>query len=160
HSRTMHLPANSPGPGSPSTFRPRPQRRRRQQGVRLSMTLLRSLTRWIQGRRTVRSGQVRAAAPSFRGSASSPRRPRVRPHLEPVEDRLAPVVGALDPAPTVPPGTGLDGVVRLDVDAGAAGTVHATGSLLFTGRHILTAAHFITDGLGKLNASSVSVTFQ
>jgi Ca2+-binding RTX toxin-like protein len=42
-----------------------------------------------------------------------------------------------DPAYVVSPGTGLDGVVGF----GSNGEISCTGALLYTGRHILTAAH-------------------
>ncbi|MCI0378164.1 MAG: trypsin-like serine protease [Gemmataceae bacterium] len=60
--------------------------------------------------------------------------------LEPLEERYVPVVYNVptleDRPPPVAAGAGLDGVVALS---------GGTGSLLFTGRHILTAAHVVDD---------------
>jgi hypothetical protein len=77
------------------------------------------------------------------GRVASARRPR-KAHLglEALETRLAPVVGSFAIPPEVAPGTGYDGVVRLEVldhDDNIDGI--GTGTLLSTGRHILTAAH-------------------
>lgn len=47
----------------------------------------------------------------------------------------------------VSPGTGFDGVVRLDINANL-GSLGCSGSLLPTGLHILTAAHCVSDDLG------------
>lgn len=47
----------------------------------------------------------------------------------------------------VSPGTGFDGVVRLDINANL-GSLGCSGSLLSTGLHILTAAHCVSDDLG------------
>ena len=52
----------------------------------------------------------------------------MKPHLESLEPRLAPVVGAVS-SPAIARGSGYDGVVRLEGDNGS----NATGSLLFTG---------------------------
>lgn len=65
---------------------------------------------------------------------------RAAPHLEALEDRVVPVVGAAGFPPTVAAGTGFDGVVRVFAPNGGG-----TGSLLSSGRHILTAAH-VVDG--------------
>src|SRR5262249_40987164 len=68
------------------------------------------------------------------------RRPR-KAHLaiEALEIRLAPVVGAAAVPVPVPTGAGLDGVVLVKNDPAQL----CTGSLLPTGRHILTAAHCV-----------------
>jgi len=50
----------------------------------------------------------------------------------------------------VPPGSGLDGVVRV-----GAGPVYGSGTLLATGRHVLTAAHVVDDA----PVSALSVRF-
>jgi hypothetical protein len=66
------------------------------------------------------------------------------------------IVTTDDPANhIVQPGTGYDGVAMLVMDNGTMGT----GSLLSDGRHILTAAHNVTDAFGTLSVSSVDVIF-
>src|SRR5262245_6502772 len=93
-----------------------------------SSTLIRNL------RSTLRSIRSVSAAHRFRLERSR----FYRPQLEALEERRVPVVGAFAiPAP-VQPGTGFDGVVQLFDPTGSC-----TGSLLFTGRHILTAAHCV-----------------
>lgn len=52
--------------------------------------------------------------------------------IEKLEARLCPVLGAFDIPAIVQPGTGYDGVARVS---------NATGALLSTARHVLTAAH-------------------
>lgn len=59
----------------------------------------------------------------------------------------------------VPAGGPLDGVARLDITWPSA-TVGCSGALLQTGRHVLTAAHCLTDDAGALNVTSASVTFE
>ncbi len=56
------------------------------------------------------------------------------------------------------PGEGFDGVVDLLVST-SQGTFRGSGALLTTGRHILTAAHMVTDNFGTMIANSVSVRF-
>src|SRR5262249_37729163 len=73
--------------------------------------------------------------------------------LETLETRLVPVVGATSWAPTVARGAGFDGVVRI-IEPGC------TGNLLTTGRHILTAAHCLTDNSGVIDQPSVTVRFE
>jgi hypothetical protein len=58
--------------------------------------------------------------------------------VEQLECREAPVVGTFAIPAAVAPGTGYDGVVLLTSNAGLG-----SGSLLFDGRHILTAAHVV-----------------
>lgn len=63
-----------------------------------------------------------------------------------------------DPQYLVQPGTGFDGVVRLGTD----GSSNCSGALLRTGRHILTAAHCLTDEFGLkdyLSPSEYTVYF-
>ena len=81
-----------------------------------------------------------------------PRRRRApRLTVEQLETRVVPIVGAYSiPAP-VAPGSGFDGVVNVG---------GCTGTLLATGRHILTAAHCLTDGNGNVNRTSMTVTFE
>ncbi len=79
-------------------------------------------------------------------SPTSLRKSRFLPRLEAMEERLAPVVGAY----SIPPQElGFDGVVRMN----------CTGSLLPSGRHILTAAHCLTDLNGNIDVASVMVNF-
>jgi hypothetical protein len=77
--------------------------------------------------------------------------PPSRPLLgaEPLESRIAPVLGAFAPAPIVEPGTGFDGVVEVGL---------GSGSLLYTGRHVLTAAHVVADDAGRVEGP-VAVAF-
>jgi len=58
--------------------------------------------------------------------------------FETLENRTTPVVGKFDLPAIVQPGTGYDGVVQVST-AGGLGT----GTLLQSGRHILTAAHVV-----------------
>jgi hypothetical protein len=70
----------------------------------------------------------------------APKRRRPRPlSVEQLEGRVVPVVGAFVVPPPVMPGAGFDGVVRLTPPGGGT----CSGSLLFTGRDILTAAHCV-----------------
>ena len=88
--------------------------------------------------------------------ASRPRKHSWKPELEALETRLAPVVGAFGPAPVAEPGLGLDGVVNIyfgDLSVGS-------GSLLQSGRHILTAAHVLDDDLdGMLDPGKYHIEF-
>src|SRR5262249_34434591 len=63
----------------------------------------------------------------------------MRPALECLEDRIAPVVNAAASYPlTIPPGLGYDDVVRVFAPGGAG-----TGTLLASDTDILTAAHIV-----------------
>jgi len=75
----------------------------------------------------------------LRSRSRSTRQRRTAPlGVEALEQRCAPVVGATAIAPVVDAGTGFDGVTLLSLPGGVC-----TGSLLSTGRHILTAAHCV-----------------
>ncbi len=71
--------------------------------------------------------------------------PPVRLCVEPLECRITPVIGKFDLAPVVEPGAGFDGVIQVTTPDGGSGT----GSLLATGRHILTAAHVVANDAGQ-----------
>src|SRR5262245_49275491 len=87
-----------------------------------------------------------------RRPAAQARRSSRRFEVESLEERWAPVIGALAIPTPVAPGTGFDGVVQLSQGC--------TGSLLTSGRHILTAAHCVTDGAGVINVPTTGVIFQ
>src|SRR5262245_29161668 len=92
------------------------------------------------------------------GKTTRPNRPgrSSRPALEQLEAREVPIVGAFAIPPIVPPGAGLDGVVKLFTSSGEVGT----GTLLADGRHILTAAHVVTEDDGHVDpAASTQVVF-
>ena len=61
----------------------------------------------------------------------------------------------------VRPGSGLDGVVAVEAERQATGQrwLMGSGSLLFTGRHILTAAHPFTGGEGEFLPLSPDTSF-
>lgn len=90
---------------------------------------------------------------SQKGDARPSRMGRRGP--EQLETRIVPVVGAFSIPPPVNPGTGFDGVAMLN--SAVAG---CTGTLMSSGRHVLTAAHCLTDDNGLVDAPSYSVTFQ
>jgi hypothetical protein len=58
----------------------------------------------------------------------------------------------------VDPGIGMDGVARLSINFPGASAL-CTGTLLSTGRHVLTAAHCLTDDVGNFIANSATATF-
>jgi hypothetical protein len=74
---------------------------------------------------------ARASAPSRNANRGRQRR---KWHLEALEDRVNPVLGAYDLPALVAPTGAYTGVVRLNA---------ATGTLLSTGRHLVTAAHVV-----------------
>jgi secreted trypsin-like serine protease len=77
------------------------------------------------------------------------------PHLEQLEKRELFTVGAAGTPAAVAAGTGFDGVVQLFV-----GGSTCTGSLLESGRHILTAAHCVDlDKDGTVEANNIRVRF-
>ena len=98
----------------------------------------------------------------------APRRPRPkwRPTLEPLCDRVLPIVGAGRLADFALPGEGFDGVVKITREAGGGRTVRGTGTLLSTGHHVLTAAHVVDNdagkdvGDGKVDKVDIRVTFE
>ena len=96
----------------------------------------------------------RCGRPGLTTQRKQPRRP-CRPALEQLEARELPVVGAFAIPPAVLPGSGFDGVVRLN----QSGAFHGTGTLLADGRHILTAAHVVTIDQGTQVAATNSVVF-
>ncbi len=79
---------------------------------------------------------------------SSKRKPfgrRQRSACETLEDRRLLVVGAVPGVAEVTPGTGLDGVVQISVEAGnGASAGSCSGALLSDGQHILTSAHCVS----------------
>ena len=56
---------------------------------------------------------------------------------------------------SIPTGAGYDGIGRLIIDGG----LYCTGSLLASGRQLLTAAHCVTDNSGSVSAMFGEVTF-
>ncbi len=76
----------------------------------------------------------------YLGSTKSQKRKRIREcmNIESLEKRELFVVGANFLAPVVTAGSGFDGVVRVFMPAGSC-----SGTLLSTGRHVLTAAHCV-----------------
>ncbi len=90
-----------------------------------------------------------------RAARRPPKRSR-RLEFDRLEERLAPVVGATTIPDPIARGAGYDGVVKLWFAPGGA----CSGSLLRTGRHILTAAHCM-DGNndGVVDVTSATVQF-
>ncbi len=88
---------------------------------------------------------------SRRKSVTNPikRRPSFAPRIEALERRVVPVVNAPASFPaTINPGAGYDGVVQVfdGLNGGCSGT------LLWTGRHVLTAAHCVDNNINGNNA--------
>jgi Ca2+-binding RTX toxin-like protein len=96
--------------------------------------MFRTMTSWLRGRNRTHT------------QAKASRQTRLAVHQ--LEDRFMPVVGAFAIPDPILPGAGFDGVVQVGTATGSG-----SGSLLSTGRHILTAAHVVS------GASSVTVTF-
>ena len=70
------------------------------------------------------------------------------------------IVAADNPANhVVNPGTGYDGVAALLLQR-TDGTGLGSGTLLLSGKHILTAAHNVCDDLGNMVATNVQATFE
>ena len=74
--------------------------------------------------------------------------------VEPLEARCNPVVGAFAEAPITSTGEVFDGVVQVSV-AGGVGS----GALLYTGRHVVTAAHVVDDDGDQIADGDVTVRF-
>ena len=72
-----------------------------------------------------------------------------------------PFIVTTDPQPRnlVPPDAGFDGVVEVSVTIPGGGMATGSGSLLATGKHILTAAHVVADPFGNLGVTGASVRF-
>lgn len=79
--------------------------------------------------------------------------------LEPLEKRELFVVGAFSPAPALADSV-YSGVVELEHFRPFQGNTGCSGTLLETGRHILTAAHCLTDGNGNVNSVRTEVSFR
>jgi hypothetical protein len=58
-----------------------------------------------------------------------------------------------------PPGRGYDGIGNLFIES-SGGARSCTGSLLSSGRHVVTAAHCVTDGSGSLDVQFSDATFE
>ena len=76
-------------------------------------------------------------------SQSVQRKRKTRLELETLETRALPVVGAWSLPAAVEPGGDYDGVVKLSVLYNGNEYFSGSGSLLASGRHILTAAHVV-----------------
>lgn len=88
-----------------------------------------------------------------RTSAVTTRTTPTRLGVERMEDRLTPIVGALSPAQAIDAtiSSAFDGVVQVN---------GGSGSLLWTGRHVLTAAHVVDRNLdGVSDSSNVRIQF-
>jgi hypothetical protein len=89
-------------------------------------------------------------------------RPAPRLGVVLLEDRVTPVIGANGFAPAVAAGGAFDGVVEIStlISSGSTTTsIGGTGSLMSTGRHILTAAHVVDrDGTSGVLGADGPVT--
>src|SRR5687767_1854893 len=74
--------------------------------------------------------------------------------VEVLEARATPVVGAFAPAPEVTAGNGFDGVVQVFV-----GEAAGSGTVIYTGRHVLTAAHVVDDDGDKIADGPTFIRF-
>jgi len=102
-------------------------------------------------------------------STKNKRKPsRTRLAIDTLEERTTPVVGAYGDAYLAETGMGFDGVVEIASPDGGRGS----GSLLYSGRHILTAAHVVDfdvdsngdgepdGGNGMVDAGTYTITFE
>ena len=85
-------------------------------------------------------------------------RKRRRPGFESLEERRLLVVGAFSPPDPLPPAS-FSGVVQLTHNKSGGNNTACSGTLLTSGRHILTAAHCLTNGNGTIDSFSTTVRF-
>ncbi len=94
---------------------------------------------------------------------SSDRLRKSRLQLELLEERRVFVLGAFEIPPAVFPGNGFDGVVAIDFSGRSTDTILSsgcTGSLMTSGRHILSAAHCFTDDTGVPDVDEIHIVFE
>jgi len=92
------------------------------------------------------------ASPAGRNRSLTLSHPRLR--IESLEDRLAPIVGAFAEAPLADTAGTFGGVVEVLTDDGLG-----SGTLIYTGRHVLTAAHVVDENGDRVADSAVTVRF-
>jgi len=98
----------------------------------------------------LRHAWKRMSAAASRSERAPGRRSRgAGPAIEILENRITPVLGAFDIPIAIEPGSVYDGVVDVGV---------ATGALLSTGRHVLTAGHVGDQGTGLGSGSASKFT--